>query len=98
MSLARTVIRLSAIGGLVATVACATGPAYQRPVAAGTANFKEMPAADSRLGAAWKTATPQDDRIRPKWWELFGDSTLNGLEEQVGKANPTVAQAEATFQ
>src|SRR5262245_20010111 len=60
-------------------------------------NLKEVPAADSRLGAEWTTGTPHDDRIRPKWWELFGDSTLNGLEEQVVNANPTVAQADATF-
>jgi NodT family efflux transporter outer membrane factor (OMF) lipoprotein len=59
--------------------------------------FKELPAPDSKLGLAWKNAQPQDDRLRPKWWEAFGDPMLNALEERVAVANPTVAQADATF-
>ena len=31
---------------------------------------------------AWKVAQPQDAMLRGKWWEIFNDPELNGLEEQ----------------
>jgi NodT family efflux transporter outer membrane factor (OMF) lipoprotein len=70
---------------------CAVGPKYKVPTAPSTPNFKEPPP------AGWKEAQPQDDTIRGKWWEMFGDSQLNGLEEQVNISNQTVAAAEANF-
>jgi len=42
-------------------------------------------------------AKPQDDAVRGKWWETFGDDDLNKLEEQVASANQTVKAAEASF-
>jgi NodT family efflux transporter outer membrane factor (OMF) lipoprotein len=59
--------------------------------------FKEAPPDGSRLADEWKTAQPQDQELRGKWWEMFGDPELNALEEQAGAANQTVAQAEAQF-
>ena len=47
--------------------------------------------------AGWKQAQPQDDVLREKWWELFGDPLLNALEEQVNVSNQTIAVAEAQF-
>src|SRR6185295_7254229 len=44
-----------------------------------------------------KQARPQDDALRGKWWELFGDPQLNALEEQVSVSNQDVAAAEAQF-
>ena len=35
--------------------------------------------------------------LRPKWWEIYGDTRLNGLEEQVDVANQSLKQAEARF-
>jgi len=94
----RTVMaRLTAAGALAAAGACASTPAYRTPNAAMAASFKELPAPDSQLGLAWKSAQPQDDKLRPKWWEAFGDPALSALEERVASANPTVAQADATF-
>jgi NodT family efflux transporter outer membrane factor (OMF) lipoprotein len=89
--------RIATVCALIMTGACASAPAYETPKAAMAPSFKETPAADSTLGLAWRNAQPQDDRLRPKWWEAFGDPTLNGLEERVAIANPTVAQAAATF-
>jgi len=68
---------------------CAVGPDYVRPSAPSAARFKE---ADG-----WKVAEPQDGRVRGRWWEIYGDPTLNGLMDQVNSANPTLAQAEATY-
>jgi len=91
------IARLVAIGTMAAAAACATGPVYQPPKTVAPEAFKETPPPDSRLGLAWKSAQPQDDQRRLKWWEIFGDPTLDALEERVATANPTVAQADATF-
>ena len=45
----------------------------------------------------WKMATPSDDLIKGKWWEIFGDPQLNRLEEMVNINNQNVKQAEAQF-
>jgi NodT family efflux transporter outer membrane factor (OMF) lipoprotein len=51
--------------------------------------FKEM--------SGWKVARPQDHVSRGKWWELYGDSYLNGLAEQVAVSNQTLAAADAQY-
>jgi len=84
---------------LVATLlgsACNLAPNYEPPKAAATAAFKEasVPGA-SPIG--WKAAEPQDDRIRVKWWELYGDPALNALEERVQVSNQTILAAEANY-
>src|SRR6185312_1128007 len=42
-------------------------------------------------------ARPADDVIRGKWWEMFQDSQLSALEEQVNISNQSIALAEANF-
>jgi NodT family efflux transporter outer membrane factor (OMF) lipoprotein len=42
-------------------------------------------------------ARPEDDRIRVKWWELYGDPVLNALEERVRISNQTILAAEANY-
>ena len=56
-----------------------------------------MTPAQSKETDGWKTAEPKDDAIRGKWWEMFGDTNLNALEEQVNISNQTVAAAFANF-
>jgi NodT family efflux transporter outer membrane factor (OMF) lipoprotein len=72
--------------------ACRIGPRYQRPVAPAPVALKEMATNDQ-----WKMATPSDALIKGKWWEIFGDSQLNGLEELVSIQNQNVKQAEAQY-
>ena len=76
----------------VTTSACAVGPAYKRPPAPVPAEFKEQPAPGE-----WKQAEPSDASARGKWWEVFGDPLLNGLEDQVSVSNQTLAQTEAQY-
>ena len=71
---------------------CMIGPRYQRPVALTPPALKEMAGNDQ-----WKMATPSDDKIKGKWWEIFGDPQLNRLEELVNVNNQNVKQAEAQF-
>ena len=43
----------------------------------------------------WKRAQPGDDKLRGKWWEIYGDTQLNTLEETIVVSNQTLkAQAE----
>jgi NodT family efflux transporter outer membrane factor (OMF) lipoprotein len=71
------------------TSACTVGPNYVRPQAPVPLVYKEM--------SGWKVAEPKDHFLRGKWWELFDDDQLTGLEEQVNISNQNVAQAEAQF-
>ncbi len=82
---------LAALAALFCS-ACAVGPKYQVPVAQTPVNFKELAGNDQ-----WKMATPGDDLIKGKWWEMFGDPQLNTLEEMVNVNNQNVKQAEAQF-
>jgi NodT family efflux transporter outer membrane factor (OMF) lipoprotein len=73
------------------------GPPYHRTATDAPQAYKELTQAQFKDTDGWKVAAPQDDRIRGKWWELFGDAQLNALEEQVNGANQTVAVAYASF-
>ncbi|HTS50341.1 MAG TPA: efflux transporter outer membrane subunit [Bryobacteraceae bacterium] len=72
--------------------ACTVGPKYQRPSAPVAPALKELAGNDQ-----WKMATPSDELLKGKWWEIFGDPELNRLEEMVDISNQNVKQAEAQF-
>jgi NodT family efflux transporter outer membrane factor (OMF) lipoprotein len=71
---------------------CMVGPKYARPSApaAPTDAYKELD--------GWKTAQPGDQLQRGPWWELFGDSQLNALEEELTKSNQDLKVAQDRFQ
>ncbi|MGE8351639.1 MAG: efflux transporter outer membrane subunit [Pseudomonas protegens] len=69
--------------------ACAIGPDYQRPQVAEPVHYKEA--------QGWRQANPSDALARGAWWELYGDTQLNGLIEKLNSANQTVAQSEAQY-
>ena len=85
-------------GGLFAT-ACTVGPNYKRPPVTVPPAFKEAVPADVASAAArqMKPAQPQDAASRGKWWLIFDDPRLNGLEDQVAVSNQTIAEAAARF-
>ncbi|MDD5322213.1 MAG: efflux transporter outer membrane subunit [Methylococcales bacterium] len=70
-------------------ISCTVGPDYRRPSSAASAHFKEL--------KGWKQAQPRDHELPGKWWEIFNDTYLNTLEEQVDSANQSIAQAEAQY-
>jgi NodT family efflux transporter outer membrane factor (OMF) lipoprotein len=74
---------------------CMVGPKYVKPSAPLAPGFKET--ADRKEGDGWKIAEPDDGQLRGKWWELYGDTKLNELEEQVDPSNQTLKIAEANF-
>ncbi|MFP6560181.1 efflux transporter outer membrane subunit [Paraburkholderia sp. B3] len=69
--------------------ACDLAPAYAPPVVAVPSGFKES--------VDWTTATPQDAVARGPWWQMFGDPTLDQIEDQVGIANQDLEVALARY-
>ena len=86
LTLMRTLCAALACAGLLA--ACSVAPPYQPPIASVPASFKEA-------GASWQLAQPADVIDRGTWWEMFGDSTLNQLAQQVQISNQNIAAAVA---
>src|SRR3984893_5992079 len=76
---------------------CMVGPKYRQPSTPVPAAFKEQPPESFKESDGWKRSQPADQLLRGKWWELFGDSKLNELEEQVTISNQDLKAAEARF-
>jgi NodT family efflux transporter outer membrane factor (OMF) lipoprotein len=83
--------------GAILTLGCTVGPKYKRPSAPVTPAYKEPPPDSFKESDQWKTAKPMADTLRGNWWELFRDTQLNTLEEQVTTGNLTLKAAEARF-
>ena len=70
----------------VALSSCAPmGPNYQRTELETPSQFKES--------STWKYARPADHQPRGAWWRIFGDATLNRLEDQAAADNPDLRAA-----
>src|SRR5215469_6483895 len=69
---------------------CSVGPKYRTPTAAVPAAYKEI--------GDWKTAQPNDQNFDGNWWEIFQDSRLNDLEQQVNVSNQNLKIALAQYQ
>ncbi|MHB1935063.1 MAG: efflux transporter outer membrane subunit [Acidobacteriaceae bacterium] len=61
---------------------CTVGPNYHRPSAPTTPQFKTV--------AGWQPAQPADQQLRGHWWEVYGDSELNDLEDKVSVSNQSL--------
>jgi multidrug efflux system outer membrane protein len=66
---------------------CTAGPDYEPPRETVPAGWKEQ--------GPWKEAAPRDAIAKGRWWELFGDPTLNDLERQAALANQDLRAAVA---
>jgi NodT family efflux transporter outer membrane factor (OMF) lipoprotein len=77
------------LGALILFSGCNRGLRYQRAQVETPPAYKEM--------EGWKTAQPQDDTLRGKWWEMFNEPQLNALEEKVNVSNQNIASAAASF-
>jgi len=74
------------------------GPNYSKPAFQAPNAYKEAGASaatppPSPTGGAWSAANPSDGMLRGKWWEIFGDSQLNSLEDQIAASNQNLRQA-----
>jgi NodT family efflux transporter outer membrane factor (OMF) lipoprotein len=84
------ILKLAALlGALILFSGCNRGLRYQRTQVETPPAYKEM--------EGWKTAQPQDDTLRGKWWETFNEPQLNAFEEKVNVSNQNIASAAASF-
>jgi NodT family efflux transporter outer membrane factor (OMF) lipoprotein len=72
---------------------CHVGPPYHAPtpIAVTAPNYKESPVNFQDTGG-WKVASPQDAMLRGNWWEVFNDTELNALEDQLNINNENLKQ------
>jgi NodT family efflux transporter outer membrane factor (OMF) lipoprotein len=68
---------------------CSLAPVYQAPIVSLPVDaWKDQP---------WQVARPADDLPHGKWWTVYGDPVLDGLETQIESANPNLASALARY-
>ncbi len=86
-------LRLGLMIALVAMGGCTLGPKYHRPSAPtpSAPNYKES-TVNFQDTDGWKVASPQEAMLHGKWWQIFKDPELNGLEEQVDINNQNIKQ------
>jgi NodT family efflux transporter outer membrane factor (OMF) lipoprotein len=85
-------IRLCAAAPLLVLSGCVVGPKYHTPSPPPPAAvYKESPTESQETGL-WTPAQPADAKLRGKWWEIFNDSELNALEEQLDINNQNIKQ------
>ena len=75
---------------ILSLAACAVGPKYKAPTLPAPPAYKEM--------GNWKTAQPSDQNLGGNWWEIFQDSQLNTLEQQINVSNQNLKAAVAQYQ
>src|SRR5450830_578528 len=78
-----------ALAAAVLISGCAVGPDYVRPT-------MDLPTAYKEPGP-WRGAEPGQIDSNHRWWEVYGDSTLNGLVEQANLANQNIRLAAAQY-
>ena len=69
---------------------CAMGPDYQRPEVTAPLQFKE--------NRGWIQTAATVIPTHEKWWMVFGDATLNTLEERVAEHNLSLRASFFTYQ
>jgi NodT family efflux transporter outer membrane factor (OMF) lipoprotein len=70
---------------------CTVGPHYHKPSAQvpSAPNYKESPV-NFQDTEGWKVASPQDSMLHGNWWEIFQQSELNDLEQQLNINNQNI--------
>jgi NodT family efflux transporter outer membrane factor (OMF) lipoprotein len=77
------------LASVLSIAGCAVGPKYNRPAVEVPPAYKEA--------ADWKPAQPNDQNLGGAWWEIFQDSQLNALEDQINVSNQNLKAAEAQY-
>jgi NodT family efflux transporter outer membrane factor (OMF) lipoprotein len=91
------IFTIAVAAGLALLTGCNFAPSYKRPATPAPTAYKELTPQSAKQLDGWKTAEPNDQALRGKWWEVFNDPQLNALEDQVDISNQTVAAAMENF-
>lgn len=88
----------AAVAGMLAVLGgcAAVGPNYVKPAPLPPRTKATIPLSYKEMDG-WKLAQPNDNVLRGNWWELYAIPELSVLEEQIGAANQSVAQADANY-
>jgi multidrug efflux system outer membrane protein len=78
-------VQMTACAVALLCAGCAVGPDYVRPAVPTPAAWQPE--------APWAAASPEDTKVKGDWWTLFGDPTLDQLEQKAASANPTLKSA-----
>jgi NodT family efflux transporter outer membrane factor (OMF) lipoprotein len=81
---------VASVAGTLLFTGCAVGPKYRTPSLPTPPAYKEI--------GNWKTAQPSDNNLGGNWWEIFQDSELNALEQQINVSNQNLKAAVAQYQ
>ena len=79
----------AALALMFCVTGCTVGPNYHQPSAPTTPEFKSV--------AGWQPVHPADQQIRGQWWEVYGDSELDALEEKVSVSNQSLKVAQTQY-
>jgi multidrug efflux system outer membrane protein len=90
--ISKIIFSIIAVLFMIFVSGCMVGPNYIRPEATTAASNY------AGVSQGWKIATPQANLSKGKWWEIFGDSVLNNLEEDALTANQSLKAALARFE
>lgn len=74
--MARLWLAFALYASISSLAGCSFAPAYSPPAVESPAAFKEA--------GPWIPATPSDLVVDDAWWTLYGDATLNALEQRIG--------------
>lgn len=85
-------IQLSLVLLVSFATGCSLSPKYRLPAMPIAPAYKEAITTDY-----WKPAEPRDNAVRGKWWEMYGDSQLNELEDQIDVGNQSIVAAAANY-
>ena len=85
ISIALLAAALLAGCSLVCSLGCTVGPGYKRPTA-------QVPDAWKGEGP-WQTAAPKDAIPKGAWWQIFHDTELDRLEQDLLQANQSLDAA-----
>lgn len=77
------------VAGTLTLQGCSLAPTYHAPSVPLPEHYKED-------AGPWHPAQPAD-QLQAQWWQVFGDSQLNDLQQQLLKANPDLAAALAHY-
>jgi len=96
MKVIRPIVTSLVASSLVLFLAgCEVGPKYAKATVPLTPSYKEASPESFKEAGQWKPAQPSEQALRGKWWEVFGDTQLNALEEQLTISNQDLKVADA---
>src|ERR1017187_878350 len=95
MRVIRIITGLATLSSILFLAGCEAGPKYVKATVPATPSYKEAPPESLQEAGQWKSAQPDDQALRGKWWTVFGDPQLDALEDQLTISNQDLKVADA---